>query len=200
MNNIFFGIISEIKGCKARVAVDDLTTDYLPVIQMASEFKRKFEPIRVKEQCIILAPYGDINAGVILRGLYYSAFPAPEVSETKEITVFEDGTKISYDSKASELMVDVVKSVKIICKTVTVDCEDATVKAKNSIKADCAKLDVKCDTANVKADEVLVESPSIDLGGVGGLGVITQECICSLTGKPHPEASTVVRALKIVQG
>ena len=38
--------------------------------------------------------------------------------------------------------------------------------------------------------------PSVDVGGEGGLGVVTQECICMLTGLPHVEGSSIVRAKK----
>jgi hypothetical protein len=46
------------------------------------------------------------------------------------------------------------------------------------------------------AGPVKLICPALDLGGEGGLGVVTQECKCMLTGLPHIEGSSVVRAKK----
>ena len=98
---IWYGIISEVDGSKARVAVGDLTTGFLPVFQLASSFKQSWVPVKVKEQCIILSPSGDINSGCILRGLYQTDHPAPSIDEEVEITVYSDGTEVSYNAKTA---------------------------------------------------------------------------------------------------
>jgi phage baseplate assembly protein V len=56
-------------------------------------------------------------------------------------------------------------------------------------------INVICTNANVKASSVKVDSPSIDLG-LGGKGVVTGECICAFTGKPHHDFSSNTRSAK----
>jgi len=56
-------------------------------------------------------------------------------------------------------------------------------------------VNITCTNANVKADNVKVDSPSIDMG-LGGKGVVTGECICAFTGKPHHDYSANTRSAK----
>lgn len=67
---------------------------------------------------------------------------------------------------------------------------NADVTIGNEANVTCQKSDV---TAEVSA---VIRTPSCDLGGEGGTGLVTQECFCALTGYPHPEASKIVRAIK----
>jgi hypothetical protein len=52
-------------------------------------------------------------------------------------------------------------------------------------------------TTTVNSPAVTVNSLSIDLGGVGGKGVVTGDCICHFTGLPHADTSLITRAKKI---
>jgi len=56
-------------------------------------------------------------------------------------------------------------------------------------------VNITCTNANINADAVKVDSPSIDLG-LGGKGVVTGECICAFTGKPHHDYSANTRSAK----
>lgn len=51
------------------------------------------------------------------------------------------------------------------------------------------ELTIKCKNATIEADNV-------ELGGSGGLGVVTGQCICAFTGAPHTEFSQKVKAVK----
>ena len=130
--------ISEVSGDKARVAVGSMVTDFLPVFQAcANSFAVSFSPIRVGEQVLVLPVRGNLNSGVILRGLYQSAHK--EESTDKKVHVsFEDGVSMSYDTASSTLEIAAPKQINITCenanlnaKNVAVTANDTTVKSPN---------------------------------------------------------------------
>ena len=145
MNNNLneIGIISEVSGDRARVAIGALVTDFLPVFQpFANSFATGFAPIRVGEQVLVLPIRGELNAGVILRGIYQTAHRA-SATDTKIHVAFEDGVRMSYDTANSSLEISSPKQINIAC-------ENANLTAKN---------------VNVKADDTTVQSGNIKLLG-----------------------------------
>ena len=137
------GIISEVSGDKARVAVGSMVTDFLPVFQsFSNSFAVSFSPIRAGEQVLVLPVRGNLNSGVILRGLYQSAHKE-EPTDKKVCVSFEDGVSMSYDTAASTLEIKSPKSINITC-------ENANLNAKN---------------VTVTANDTVVKSPSIKLLG-----------------------------------
>ncbi|PZT47238.1 baseplate assembly protein [Helicobacter valdiviensis] len=159
------GIICEVKEHLAKVKIGDLVTDFLPVFQsLTNSYAVSFSPLRVGEQVLVIPVRGDLNSGVILRGLYQTKHKAKNTDTNTFNIDFEDGTHLEYNSKSSTLKLDVVKDINITCIN-----------------------------ANIKAQSVKVDSPSIDLG-LGGAGVVTTECICAFTGSPHPHGSSNTRS------
>ena len=130
--------ISEVRGDKARVAVGSMVTDFLPVLQaFSNSFAVSFSPIRAGEQVLVLPVRGNLNSGVILRGLYQSAHKE-EPTDKKVRVSFEDGVSMSYDTASSTLEIAAPKQINITCenanlnaKTVTVTANDTTVKSPN---------------------------------------------------------------------
>ena len=137
------GIVSEVSGDRARVAIGSLVTDFLPVFQpFANSFATGFAPIRVGEQVLVLPVRGELNAGVILRGIYQSAHRAA-ATDKKIHASFEDGVRVSYDTASSSLEISAPKQINITC-------ENASLTAKS---------------VNVKADDTTVQSGNIKLLG-----------------------------------
>ena len=135
--------ISEVSGDKARVAVGSMVTDFLPVFQsFSNSFAVSFSPIRAGEQVLILPVRGNLNSGVILRGLYQSAHKE-EPTDKKVRVSFEDGVSMSYDTASSTLEIAAPKQINITC-------ENANLNAKN---------------VNVTANDTTVKSGSIKLLG-----------------------------------
>lgn len=132
--------ISEVSGDKARVAVGSMVTDFLPVFQsFSNSFDVSFSPIRVGEQVLVLPVRGNLNSGVILRGLYQSAHKEEPTNKKVRVS-FEDGVSMSYDTASSTLEIKSPKSINITCenanlnaKSVNVTANDTTVKS-GSIK------------------------------------------------------------------
>ena len=125
--------ISEVCGDKARVAVGSMVTDFLPVFQAcANSFAVSFSPIRAGEQVLVLPVRGNLNSGVILRGLYQSAHK--EESTDKKVRVsFEDGVSMSYDTAASTLEIKSPKSINITCENANLNARNVTVTANDTV-------------------------------------------------------------------
>ena len=125
--------ISEVRGDKARVAVGSMVTDFLPVLQaFSNSFAVSFSPIRAGEQVLVLPVRGNLNSGVILRGLYQSAHK--EESTDKKVRVsFEDGVSMSYDTAGSTLEIKSPKSINITCENANLNAKNVTVTANDTV-------------------------------------------------------------------
>ena len=125
--------ISEVRGDKARVAVGSMVTEFLPVLQaFSNSFAVSFSPIRAGEQVLVLPVRGNLNSGVILRGLYQSAHK--EESTDKKVRVsFEDGVSMSYDTAASTLEIKSPKSINITCENANLNARNVTVTANDTV-------------------------------------------------------------------
>lgn len=137
------GVISEVKGKRARVKIGDMVTDFLTVIQIANSYVRSFSPIRVGEQVIVLPIRGSLNSGTILRSIYQEEYDAPHTNDKEQICIYEDGVSISYNTESSTLVISSPKQINITC-------ENTNLKAKN---------------VNVNATDTTIKSPNIKLLG-----------------------------------
>lgn len=118
------GIVIESKSEQGQsvVTVDILgrKTNWLPVLQEANSFKRKVSPVRVGTQVVVL-----LNRYVI-GAIFNKESPEPSGANGHcEVCEYEDGTRISYDSKAKELNIKGVGDM-----TINLD-GNAVVNAKN---------------------------------------------------------------------
>lgn len=119
MNEI--GIISEVRGNKARVAIGSMVSDFLPVFQsFANSFGVSFSPIRVGEQVLVLPVRGELNSGVILRGLFQNSHKT-EPTDKKVHFEFEDGAKFSYDTSTKSLEIKGLNSVNVIASAINLN-------------------------------------------------------------------------------
>ena len=126
------GIISEVSGDKARVTVGSMVTDFLPVFQsFSNSFAVSFSPIRAGEQVLVLPVRGNLNSGIILRGLYQSAHKE-EPTDKKVCVSFEDGVSMSYDTASSTLEITAPKQINITCENANLKAKNVTVTAQNT--------------------------------------------------------------------
>lgn len=135
------GIISEVSGDKARVAVGSMVTDFLPVFQsFSNSFAVSFSPIRAGEQVLVLPVRGNLNSGVILRGLYQSAHKE-EPTDKKVRVSFEDGVSMSYDTASSTLEITAPKQINITCENANLNAKNVAVTANDTtVKSGSIKL------------------------------------------------------------
>jgi phage baseplate assembly protein V len=170
------GTITEVNNKKAlaKVLVDERVSDWLPVLSIASAFKKHFIPIKIDDQVMVLNPYGNNENGFILRGIFYSEQNVPTgAGDNSEVIEYADGTLLKFDIENKIISINTPSEITIVC-------ENAKVEAKN---------------VDVKADTVKIDSKSIDLG-LGGKGVITAESMCPFTGSPHIDPSQNTRSKK----
>jgi len=117
INNIVtFGTISQTKVADgkalARVKVMDRETDFLPVVSISNSFKKHFIPIRVGEQVVMISPFGEASGGLIIRSIFNKSAKEPSLAnEHTEVMEYEDGTVITYDTKAKLLNISCVGDV-----------------------------------------------------------------------------------------
>jgi phage baseplate assembly protein V len=142
LNNVVsLGTITESKSSDglalARVKIGERVTDFLPMLQQSSSFKRCATPIRAGEQVVVLFPQGDGDFGIILGSLFNKGAKEPNgYSADKEVCVYEDGTVISYNTATSTLDVNAVKNINITCKNATVVADSVSVTAATSHNGD----------------------------------------------------------------
>lgn len=140
INNIVsFGTISQTKSADgkalARVKVMDRETDFLPVVSFSNSFKKHFIPVRVGEQVVMFSPFGEASGGFVIRSIFNKSAKEPAAAnEHTEVVEYEDGTVITYDTKAKELKINASDKITIICKaaTVTADTVDITATTTNT--------------------------------------------------------------------
>ena len=139
-NIVQVGTIGETKSKEgkalARVVLDNdgenkRVSAFLPVVSFANSFARVWFPIRVGEQVLVISLFGNANRGFIIRSIFNKGCKEPlGANEHTTIFEFEDKTRLSYDSKLSNLVIDAVKSINIKCVTVNIEAsESAYLKA-----------------------------------------------------------------------
>lgn len=141
-NLVQFGTVTETKveagKMLARVKVDDdRVTDFFPMLSKNNSFTKKASPIRVGEQVVVLCPGGIGNVGVILGSIYNSKNKEPEgLNNKREVTTFEDGTVIFYDSDSKTLDINAAGLINIVCKEAKVKAETTYIESTSLHKGD----------------------------------------------------------------
>lgn len=79
------------------VECGDITTGPLPWLTFRAGNVVVWSPPSVGEQCLLLSPEGDTEAGLVLPALYSDAHPAPSDKESETLIQFADGCVIAYD-------------------------------------------------------------------------------------------------------
>lgn len=104
-NQIRLGTVAEVDLAKAlcRVQSGEILTDWLHWLVGYAGQRVEWSAPSVGEQVVVLSIDGEFTGGVVLRGLYSTAFPAPGNAEGKHLQQFGDGAVIEYDSNAHAL-------------------------------------------------------------------------------------------------
>jgi phage baseplate assembly protein V len=186
-NMIRIGTVLEIDltAPRCRVKTGDLDTEWLRMPSRRAGQTRKWDPLTVGEQVIIISPSGVLESGLVMpMGIFSDAITPPSNSGDVEMTQYPDGAVLSYNHSTSVLSITGINMLNIVASgdIVVSNDGDAVVNSKG-------KVDV---TAGGKAK---VKANLIELDGGGILDpVVTQQCICALTGLAHPMASNTVKA------
>lgn len=131
-NLIAIGTVTESKSVEglalARVKILNRVTDFLPVMQTANSFKVHASPIKPGEQVVVLHPYGNGDSGLILGSIFNKCQKEPSgYSNSKEVTVYVDGTVISYDVISKVMDINAVGTINITCKNANITADSTTI-------------------------------------------------------------------------
>lgn len=133
-NLIRVGKVSSVDYEKATARVvffddDDIVSYDLPVLQK-NAFKNKDYCMPDVDECVVclFLPSG-VATGFILGSVYTGNVAPPEKMADIRTVSFADGTRISYDRKASTLNVTAVGNVNVTASNVTVSASNVTVSA-----------------------------------------------------------------------
>lgn len=165
-----FGTICELDSknrALVKASIRGRVTNFLPVLMRANSVKREWHPPQIGEQVVVLGD--EHNDSVVIQGsIYHQQLKEPKgVNKNVDIVEYQDGSRIEYDNASHKLKITAV-----------------------------GDIEVACQKATVQASEVLIDSPKVDLGGSGGKGVVTGDCICPFTGNVHSDLSSIVKAKK----
>ncbi|MCW2391946.1 phage baseplate assembly protein V [Sphingobium sp. B11D3A] len=102
---IQLGAIASVDPANATctVAIGEITTGELPWLAQRAGGVRSWSPPTVGEQCVVLAPEGDLANGLVVLGLYSNAHPAPSTNSDLVQLALNDGAVIEYNQAAHAL-------------------------------------------------------------------------------------------------
>lgn len=155
-NLIAVGTITQVRSLEgkalARVKVMDMETDWLPVASLSNTFKKHWIPVRVKEQCIVLRPFGDSSSGFIIRSIFSRGAKEPSGADANtEIIEYSDGTRLKYSTSTGHLSIDCVGSV-------TIKAQSVIIEAPTKIIGDLAVEGAITTGGNITAGGVITDS------------------------------------------
>ena len=112
-NVITIGTIAALDAANAlvQVAIGALTTDWLPWLSTRAGADSTWWAPDIGEQCLVLAPSGELNQAVVLLGLYQDNRPALSSNPDLHIVKYRDGTTTQYDRTAGVLTVNCVGDI-----------------------------------------------------------------------------------------
>lgn len=105
-NIVRFGTIEAVQMQPPRVQVKsgNITTAWLPWLNLRAGADREWDPPTVGEQVVLLSPSGNLAQGVALTGLFSDLIPANGDREGLHRRTYRDGAVIEYDSIAKRLL------------------------------------------------------------------------------------------------
>lgn len=186
-NMIRIGTVLEVDlaAPRCRVKSGELETEWLHMPSKRAGLTRKWDPLTVGEQVIVISPSGVIEGGLVLPlGIFTDAVMPPSNSGNIEMTQYPDGAIFSYNHSISELSITGINMLNIVASgdiQITND-GDAVVNCGGDLNATAA------GKATVKAE-------TIELDGGGTVkGVVQADCLCAFTKAPHGQVSATVKA------
>ncbi|BBE51140.1 Baseplate assembly protein [Ferriphaselus amnicola] len=126
-NLIRIGTVDEVSLAprpRCRVLVDGALTGWMQMSMKRAGTTRRWEPLTVGEQVVILSPSGTAEAGVVIPlGLYSNAIAPATHSPDVDETTYPDGAVIRYNHVTGALSATGIQTATVQADTqVTVDC------------------------------------------------------------------------------
>lgn len=104
---IQYGVIASVDYANATctVTLGDLATGELPWVAQRAGAARIWSPPSVGEQCVVLAPEGDLENGLVVVGLYSDSNPPPSNDPDVIQISMPDGASFQYNHATHALAI-----------------------------------------------------------------------------------------------
>ncbi len=119
-NLVRMGTVEQVRHgapARCRVRAGELLTNWVPWIALragGSAKGRRWSPPAVGEQCLLLAPGGDLGNAVALPGIYSDAMPQGSDSETTDRTDWSETDYLEHDRATATLTINVAQAITLI--------------------------------------------------------------------------------------
>jgi phage baseplate assembly protein V len=131
-NMLRLGTVAEVRltaPALCRVQCGGLVTHWLPWLTARAGSATTWWPPSVGEQCLVLAPGGDLLNAVVLPAAYCDAFPQNSDSATEHRTTWANGDTLVHDSATGALHITCAHSItfQVGATVLTLTPEGATI-------------------------------------------------------------------------
>ena len=147
-----------VQTARCRVRTGELLTDWLPWVTLAAggaDKARHWRAPSINEECVLLAPGGDLAQALVLPGLFCADMPQNAAAEDVERHDFSNTDYWAHNRSASELTFNIAEKI--------------------TLRVGSSTLSITPDGATLKTDLHTVDAPSTKFTGnvsiAGGLGV-----------------------------
>ncbi|MEY2643669.1 MAG: hypothetical protein RLZZ611_318 [Cyanobacteriota bacterium] len=127
----YTGATAGFPAIRVQLQEGEILTDWMPWFTPRAGNDRVWDPPEVGEVVMVLAPSGELGAGVAIPGLFSNGNANGDRSGLQRRT-FQDGTVVEYDRQAHKLKIDATASsstVEVKATTVFVQASGtATIK------------------------------------------------------------------------
>ena len=138
-NTVRLGTIADVRHgapARCRVKTGNLTTDWLPWLagRAGNTDGRLWWPPVVGEQCLLLAPGGDLLQAVALPGIYSDAKPQGGDKPKDCIAEFSQGDNVSYEAEMASLTAEMYGAITLLVQgnKVQIDPDAITLEVGSS--------------------------------------------------------------------
>ena len=117
-NLVRMGTVEQVRHgapARCRVRTGELLTNWVPWIALragGSAKGRRWSPPAVGEQCLLLAPGGDLGNAVALPGIYSDAMPQGSVEEDMDRTDWSATDYMEHDRANGRLVIDCAQEIE----------------------------------------------------------------------------------------
>lgn len=118
-NIIRWAVVAEVDGARARVRVTSggIRSDWLPFAAPAAGDVRVWRLPSAGEQVLLIAPSGELNAGVVWPAIAQDKFPPPSSDPNSTVILFSDGTTVVQNRSDGSLRISASGAVEVAAAT-----------------------------------------------------------------------------------